>query len=80
MVTRQQLENAFENSALRPSAEALVDDFPIAKTLRKITPWNAGTISVQNRFHEQPVIRRRAANMAFPTGQKILDPIPLVIA
>ena len=79
MVTRQQLENAFENSALCPSTEALVDDFPIAKTLRKITPWNAGSIPVQNGLDEQPIIRRRAANMAFAAWQKILDPIPLIV-
>jgi hypothetical protein len=79
MVARQQLENAFENSALRPSAETLVDDFPIAETPRKITPWNAGSIPVQNRLDEQPIIRRRAADMAFAARQKILDPIPLVV-
>ena len=36
--------------------------------------------AVQAKLTEQVTIRRRAANMAFPTGQKILDPIPLVIA
>lgn len=39
LLARQRLENAVENSALRPSTEARVDDFPIAETLRKITPW-----------------------------------------
>ena len=79
MVARQQLENALENPALRPSAEALVDDFPISETLRKITPRNAGSIPVQNRLDEQPIIRRRAADMAFAARQKILDPIPLIV-
>lgn len=80
MIGRQQLENALENPALRPPAEALVDNLPIAETLRQITPWNAGSISVQNGFDEQPVVRRRAANMAFAARQKILDPVPLIIA
>ena len=79
VIIRQQLENAFENSALRPSAEALVDDFPIPETLRKITPWNAGSIPVQNRLDEQPIIRRRTADMAFAARQKILDPVPLIV-
>jgi hypothetical protein len=34
VITRQHLENAIENSALRLPAEALVDYFPVAKTLR----------------------------------------------
>ena len=72
MIGRQQLENALENPALRPPAEALVDNLPIAETLRQITPWNAGSISVQNGFDEQPVVRRRAANMAFAARQKSL--------
>ena len=65
VIARQQLENALENPALRPPAKALVDDFPIPETLWQITPWNAGTISEENRFDEQPIIRRRAADMAF---------------
>jgi hypothetical protein len=80
VIARQQLENAFENAAFRPPAEALVDDFPIAEPLGKIAPRNAGSISVENGFDEQPVIRRRAPNMAFAARQKILDPIPLVVA
>jgi hypothetical protein len=79
MVARQQLENALENPVLCPSAEALVDDFPIAETLRKITPGNPGSISIQNGFDEQSMVRRRASHMAFAAGQKILDPIPLVV-
>ena len=79
VIARQQLENALENSTLRPSIEALVDDFPISEALWKIAPWDAGSISVQDRFDEQPIIRRRAADMAFAARQKILDPIPLIV-
>ena len=79
VIARQQLENTRENPALRPPAKALVDDFPIAETLWKITPWNAGSISIENRFDEQPIIRRRTADMAFAARQKILDPIPLIV-
>jgi hypothetical protein len=46
VIARQHLENALENSALRPPAKALVDNFPISETLGKITPWNASAISV----------------------------------
>jgi hypothetical protein len=80
VIARQHLENAFENPALGPPVEALVDDLPIPEALRKIAPWDARSISEQNRFHEQPVIRRSATNMTFAARQKILDPIPLIVA
>jgi hypothetical protein len=80
VIARQLLENARENPALGPPVEALVHDFPASKTLRKIAPWNARSISEKNGLHEQPVIRRGATNMAFATRQKILDPIPLIVA
>src|SRR4029079_11497613 len=80
VIAGQLLENALENPALRPPIKALVDDFPIAEAPRKITPWNAGSISVHNGFDEQPIIRRRAADMAVAARQKILDPVPLIVA
>src|SRR6266705_1672361 len=33
VIARQQLENTLENPALRPSAETLMDRFPMAETL-----------------------------------------------
>jgi len=80
VIARQHFENALENPALRPPAEALVDDFPVTETLGEITPRNAGSISVENRLDEQSIICRRASDMAFPAGKKILDPVPLVVA
>src|ERR1700716_2926220 len=80
VIARQQLENALEHPALRPTIKALVDDFPIAETFREIAPRNAGSITEENGFDEQPIIRRRATDMAFAAGQNILDPIPLVVA
>ena len=80
VIARQLLENALENPALRPPAESLINDFPIAETLGQIAPRNPGSISVENGFDELSVIRRRAADMAFAAGEKILDPIPLIVA
>ena len=79
-IARQQLENAFENAALRPSAKALVNNLPVAETRRQIAPWNAGSIAVKNRIDEQSVVRRRAADMALSARQKILDPLPLIVS
>ena len=80
VIARQQFENAFENPAFGPPVEALVDDFPASEALWKIAPWHARSISEKNGLHELPVIRRSASNMAFATRQKILDPIPLIVA
>src|SRR4029077_10788383 len=78
-IARQQLENPCKNPALGPTAETLMHALPIAKARRQITPRNAGSEPVQNGFNEQPVIRRRASDMAFATRQNILDPIPLIV-
>jgi len=80
VIARQQLENTLENTTLRPSIEALMDDLPIAKARRQITPRNAGSVSKQNSFDEQAIVCCRAADMAFAAWQKILDPIPLVVS
>jgi hypothetical protein len=80
VIARQQRENTVENPTLRPPAEALVDDLPIAETLWKISPWGASPKSIQNRFDEQSVVGRRASHVAFAAGKTILDPIPLVVA
>jgi len=80
VIARQQLENALENSAIRPSTKALMDNLPISEALGQIAPRDAGPIAVQNSLDEQPIVRRSAAYMAFATGQKILDPVPLVVA
>jgi hypothetical protein len=79
-IARQQLENTVENAALCPSAKALVHDPPVAETRRQITPGNSRSISVKNRVNDQPVIRCSAADMAFSAGQRILDPLPLVVS
>jgi len=80
VITRQLLENALENSTLGPSVETLIDDVPITEPLGQITPRNARSISVQNGVDEQAIIRGRATDMAFTARQKILDPIPLIVA
>jgi len=45
------------------------------------TPQTAVLSSTNNRFFdEQSMVRRSASDLAFAAGQKILDPIPLVVA
>ena len=80
VIAGQQLENALENAAFRPSAEALVHNLPVTETRWQIAPGNSCSISVKDRVNEQTVVRCGTADMAFPAGQKIFDPLPLVVA
>ena len=80
VIAGQELENPRENAALGPSVEALIDDLPIAKALRKIAPGDAGAKPEQNGFDEQAIVPRRAAHMAFAAGKDVFDPRPLVVA
>jgi hypothetical protein len=54
-----------------------VYDLPVAKTRRQITPWDARSVSIKNCVNEQTVVRCSTADMAFPAGQKIFDPLSL---
>src|SRR6202521_2377272 len=74
VIACQQLENALENAALRPSAKALVHDLPVAETRRQITPRNASSISVENGFDEQPIVHRSATHMAFAVSLRQVPP------
>jgi hypothetical protein len=79
-VARQPLENAFKNTAPRPSAETLMRALPMTEAFRQISPRNPGSEPIQNSLNEPPVIRRGASDVALPARQNVLDPIPLLIA
>ena len=80
VITRQPLENALENPALRPSIEALIDDLPIAKALRQIAPRNTGSKSVETASTNNRLSAAVPPTWALAAGQKILGPIPLIVA
>jgi hypothetical protein len=40
-------------------------NLPIAEALGQVAPGDAGTITVEHGFDEQPIVRRRASHMAF---------------
>jgi hypothetical protein len=52
----------------------------VAEALGQIPPRDAGAKPEENGFDEQTIVRRGAADMAFPARQNIFDPIPLVVA
>ncbi|GCE81613.1 hypothetical protein MSKU3_3088 [Komagataeibacter oboediens] len=70
---------AVDHAAFAPATQSPVDVFPVTKTDRQITPGNAGTVTIQNRFHEQTVIGNRSADMTFTTREKIFYPFPLAV-
>jgi hypothetical protein len=78
-IDRQHLEYTFENAAFAPSPEALVRCLPIPETLRKIAPWNASAVPVNDRLNEQTIVSGGSTDMPLPAGQKILDPVPLIV-
>ena len=80
VVFRQHPENTFKNPAFGPPVEALVNDLPITEALWKIAPGDACSIPEKNGLNEQPIVRCGAANMALTARQKILDPVPLIVA
>ena len=80
MIDRQMTKNPFDDTAFTPAAQTPVDVLPVTKPGRKVTPWNPRAIAIQHGFHEQTVVRSRATNMTFTTGEKVLYPFPLIIA
>src|SRR5260221_11888899 len=80
VIAGQQLENTVENPALRPSAETLMDRFPVAETLGQIPPGTSSPKAIENRFDEQSIIFAGAAHVSFTPMQNVLDQLPLVVA
>src|SRR5262249_6580366 len=75
----QILEDPLPNSFVGPAIEAFPHRVPIAEPLGKITPRGAGLRDPKDRVHEQSIVRRSHARIAFLAGQKILDAFPLVV-
>ena len=46
------------HTAFGPAAEPQVDLYPITEPRRQIAPRHSGTITVQHRLYEQPIVRR----------------------
>ena len=74
------LENPLPDTGFGPAAEAAVHVLPVTQAFRQIPPGDTGTVAIQHSLDKQPIVRRRAPHMPFSPGQRILDPIPLVIA
>ena len=68
------------DAALGPLTEPGMHRLPRAEPLRQVAPRDAGAVAEQHCLDEQPIVLRRHTDVALTAGQKILDPIPLVVA
>ena len=78
-VCGEMLKHLLPHTAFGPTAEPQVDFCPVTEPLRQIAPWHSGTITVQHRLHEQPIVRRGHPDRAFAPGLQGLDPLPLIV-
>jgi hypothetical protein len=76
----QKLKELLPDSGFGPSAEALVHVLPIAEVLRQIAPGDASPVAIQHGFDKQAVVGCGHSDRTLPPRQKVLDPVPLVIA
>jgi len=53
--------------------------FPVTEPFREVTPWDAGTVTIQHRLDKQPIVRRGHADRECTARQSVLDSIPLVV-
>jgi hypothetical protein len=79
-IRRKKLKELLPNSRFGPSAEPLVHVLPVAEAFRQVAPGNPSPIAIEHGFDKQPVIGRGHSDRTLPPRQKVLDPLPLVIA
>ena len=79
-VRGQMLEDALPDARLGPAGKARMNRLPGSEALRQVPPGHAGPVSVQNRLDKQTIVLGGRAHIPRTSRQKILDPIPLVVA
>jgi hypothetical protein len=79
-ISCEMLEHPLPDTALGPTAEPPVHLNSVTEPLRQIAPWHPGTITIKHGLDEQPIVRCGDPDRAFPPGQQLLDPFPLVVA
>jgi len=76
---REMLKDPLPYAGFRPAAEPAVDIDRIAEAFRQVTPGDAGPVAVQHGVDEPAVIGGGRSDRTFSSGQKVLDPVPLVV-
>jgi len=80
VITSQVFEYTLENTTLALASQPLVRVLPVPEALGKITPRDACGIPIEHCLNEQPIVRGRSPDVPFTSGQKLLDPIPLIVS
>ena len=75
----EMLKYPLPHPAFGPTTEPQMDLCPVTEPLRQIAPWHAGTITVEHRLDEQPIVRRGHPHRAFASRQQVFDPFPLIV-
>jgi hypothetical protein len=75
----EMLKNPLPDSGFRPPAEPPMHVLPVAEARRQVTPRTASAVTIENRLHENAVVRRRHPDRAWPAGQQVLEPLPLIV-
>src|SRR5262249_355703 len=76
----QHLKYLLPDAGFGPTGKSCVGLYWITEALRQVPPGNTCSIAVENGFHEQPIVLGCNPDMALPSRQKILDPLPLVVS
>jgi hypothetical protein len=79
-VSRQQREQLFPDATRGPAAETPADVVPITGRFRQVASRDAGAVAIKYRLHEAAIVHRCHASRPSPSRQRVLDPIPLVVA
>src|SRR5262249_47465871 len=64
---------------LRPAIEPPPDGVPVAEAFGEVPPGGAGLGDPEHGIDEEPVILGRDAGVASLPGQKVSDPLPVLI-
>jgi len=72
-------EDAFPSSLPGPAVESPPYAVPIAETFGQVPPGSPGFRDPKDCIDEQAIILGCDPGITFPSRQKILDPIPMII-
>lgn len=79
-LTRQDIENPFEHTFLRPSAEPLEHGIPWPELIRQITPGCTNADLPEDRLKKETIVVGGAPGIVILTGQQTLQTFPLIFS
>jgi hypothetical protein len=74
------LKDPLPASGLCPAAEVPMHVLPVAELGWQVTPGTASVITIEYCLDKQALIHGGHTDPAWPTGQKVFDPVQSVVA